>query len=93
LIWSGWRSSLDGCQVERIIMTTSASAVTYQICLGVRLTPDRANWFDEMTLTFDDAGQTIMTGALPDQAALHGVLAKVRDLGLPLISVTRLTSV
>jgi hypothetical protein len=72
-------------------MTTS-SAETFQICLGVRLTPDRASWFDEMTIAYDDAGHTLLTGVLPDQAALHGVLAKVRDMGLPLISVTRLAS-
>jgi hypothetical protein len=72
-------------------MTTS-SAETYQIRLGVRLTPDRTSWFDEMTITYDDTGHTIMTGVLPDQAALHGVLAKIRDMGLPLISVTRLPS-
>ena len=73
-------------------MLNTTSAETYQICLGVRLTPDRAGWFDEMTIAYDDAGQTILTGVLPDQAALHGVLAKVRDMGLPLISVTRLAS-
>jgi hypothetical protein len=71
-------------------MMTTTSAETYQIYLGVRLTPDRASWFDEMTITYDDTGCTIMTGRLADQAALHGVLAKIRDMGLPLISVTRL---
>jgi hypothetical protein len=76
---------------EKTIMTTPLVA-TYQICLDVRLTPDRASWFDEMTITYDDAGHTILTGTLPDQAALHGVLAKIRDMSLPLISVTRLAS-
>jgi hypothetical protein len=73
-------------------MTNMSSAATYQICLGVRLTPDRANWFDGMTITYDDTRHTLMTGVLSDQAALHGVLAKIRDMGLPLISVTRLNS-
>jgi hypothetical protein len=72
-------------------MTTS-SAETYQICLGVRLTPDRAGWFDEMLITSAADGNTILIGRLPDQAALHGVLAKIRDMGLPLISVTRLAA-
>ena len=85
-------SSLALIIIERMIMTNTSSAETYQICLGVRLTPDRASWFDGMTITGDEAGQTIMTGVLSDQAALHGVLAKIRDMGLPLISVTRLDS-
>lgn len=70
--------------------TSTALPEIYQICLGVRLAPDRASWFDEMAIAYDDEGRTILTGALLDQAALHGVLAKVRDMGLPLISVTRL---
>jgi hypothetical protein len=85
-------SSLTRIMIERMIMTNTSSAETYQIRLGVRLTPDRANWFDGMTITCDDTGHTIMTGVLSDQAALHGVLAKIRDMGLPLISVTRLDS-
>ena len=86
------RSSLTPIFSERTIMTNSSSAATYQICLGVRLTPDRASWFDEMTIATDDAGHTLMTGVLSDQAALHVVLAKIRDMDLPLISVTRLDS-
>jgi len=85
-------SSLALIIIERMIMTNTSATETYQFCLGVRLTPDRASWFDEMTITYDDAGRTLMTGVLSDQAALHGVLAKIRDMGLPLISVTRLDS-
>ena len=42
-----------------------------------------------MTITLEDDGDTLLTGPVADQAALHGLLRKVRDLGLPLVSVTR----
>jgi hypothetical protein len=61
----------------------------YEIRLQGRLDPRWAAWFDGMTLTTAD-GTTALRGPVADQAALHGVLQKVRDLGLPLISVTPL---
>lgn len=45
------------------------------------------NWFDGLTITHEDNGDTILAGPVVDQAALHGLLRKVRDLGLPLVSV------
>ena len=45
-------------------------------------------WFDNMTITSAANGEAILCGSLPDQAALHGVLNKIRDLGLPLLGVT-----
>ena len=45
-------------------------------------------WFDGLAVTNVDGGEAVLAGELPDQAALHGVLAKVRDLGLPLLAVT-----
>ncbi|GAB3323551.1 hypothetical protein GCM10027451_47190 [Geodermatophilus aquaeductus] len=62
----------------------------YEIRLGGRLDPRWATWFDGMTLDQAEDGSTVLTGAALDQAALHGVLRKVRDLGLPLIAVTPL---
>ena len=47
-------------------------------------------WFEGLQLTSDDHGQTTIAGPVADQAALHGLLAKVRDLGLPLLEVRRL---
>jgi hypothetical protein len=47
-------------------------------------------WFEGLQLSSDQAGQTIIAGRVADQAALHGLLAKLRDLGLPLLSVRRL---
>jgi hypothetical protein len=68
----------------------SADSSRYEIRLGGHLEPRWAAWFDGMTLTHADDGSTVLTGPVVDQAALHGVLRKVRDLGLPLISVTQL---
>ena len=48
-----------------------------------------AAWFDGLTLAHDSDGTTIIHGLVADQAALHGLLQKVRDLGLPLVSVTQ----
>ena len=47
-------------------------------------------WFDGLELTSDQPGETRIAGPVPDQAALHGLLTKVRDLGLPLLSVRRI---
>lgn len=46
-------------------------------------------WLRGMTIRHQESGQTILTGPLPDEPALHGVLAKIRDLGLPLVEVRR----
>jgi len=61
----------------------------YQIRVKGVLGSKWAAWFDGLTLTTED-GETILTGWIPDQAALHGVLAKIRDLDLPLLCVERI---
>jgi hypothetical protein len=48
-----------------------------------------SDWFDDLTITHTDQDETILSGTVVDQAALYGLLAKLRDLGLPLLSVTR----
>lgn len=63
----------------------------YQIRVKGRLDQSWSAWFDNMTLAFEK-GETIISGAVADQAALHGLLAKVRDLGLTLIDVRRIES-
>jgi hypothetical protein len=62
----------------------------YQIVLQGHLSAQWSDWFDGFTIMLDERGQTILTGPVIDQAALHGLLKKIRDLGLPLISVNRL---
>lgn len=65
---------------------------TYQIKLEGHLSPLWEAEFEGFTITLVENGVTCLTGPVIDQAALHGLLRKIRDLGLPLISVTRLQS-
>jgi len=60
----------------------------YEIRLRGRLDARWATWFDELSLSTESGGTTVLRGPVADQAALHGLLQKVRDIGLPLISVT-----
>lgn len=61
----------------------------YEIRLTGRLDANWAAWFDGLSVRSVADGTTVISGAIADQAALHGVLQRVRDLGLPLVSVTR----
>ena len=61
--------------------------MVYQIRIKGHLGPRWTDWFGGLTITPEDNGDTLLTGPVVDQAALHGLLRKVRDLGLPLISV------
>jgi hypothetical protein len=63
----------------------------YEIRLAGHLDQRWAEWFDGLTLTHRSDGSTVLHGPVVDQAALHGLLQKVRDLGLPLVSVAQLT--
>jgi hypothetical protein len=62
----------------------------YQIVLQGHLSSQWSSWFNGFTITLDQHGRTILVGPVVDQAALHGVLKKIRDLGIPLISVNLL---
>jgi len=73
-------------------LTPKKTPTTYEIRIRGRLDHDWAEWFDNMTLTHTSDGQTILTGPIPDQAALHGTLNRIRDLNLGLISVTQAES-
>jgi hypothetical protein len=61
--------------------------VVYQIRIKGHLGHQWTDWFGGLTITLEDNGETLLTGPVIDQAALHGLLKKVRDLGLPLLSV------
>ena len=63
--------------------------MVYQIRIKGHLGPQWTEWFGDLTITLEDNGDTLLTGPVVDQAALHGLLRKVRDLGLPLISAIR----
>lgn len=66
--------------------TDSGQPLVYQIRLKGHLDRQWSDWFAGLAITLDD-GDTLLTGPVRDQAALHGVLKKVRDLGAPLVSV------
>ena len=70
--------------------TNPSQPVVYQIRIKGQLDSQWTDWFEGLTITLEDNGDTLLTGLVIDQAALHGLLKKVRDLGLPLISVSPL---
>jgi hypothetical protein len=64
--------------------------VVYQIRLKGHLGSQWTQWFGGLTITLEEDGDTVLTGPVVDQAALHGLLKRVRDLGTPLVSVIRI---
>jgi hypothetical protein len=66
-----------------------AQPLVYQIRIKGHLGREWTDWFGGLAITLEDNGETLLTGSLIDQAALHGLLRKVRDLGVPLLSVNR----
>jgi len=78
-----WRARSTGMKNEYV------RHEVYQIVVKGHLDSEWSDWFDGLTITMVDNGETILTGPIVDQTALHGVLIKIRDLGLPLLSLTR----
>lgn len=69
--------------------TTQNQKNYYEIRVAGHLSEQWVDWFEDMTITPADNGDTLITGSVIDQSALHGLLKKVRDLGLPLVSVNQ----
>lgn len=74
----------------KIPQTDSEQVAVYQIRVKGHLTKQWTTWFEGLTILPLENGDTFLTGPVVDQSALHGLLKKVRDLGLPLLSVMRL---
>ena len=66
-----------------------AQPIVYQVRLKGYLDRRWTDWFGGLTIALEDNGDTLLTGPVTDQAALYGLLKKVRDLGIPLVSVNR----
>ena len=64
-----------------------SQSMVYQIRLKGHLGCQWTGWFEGLTITLEDNGDTLLAGPVVDQAALHGLLRKVRDLGMPLLAV------
>ena len=67
--------------------TDPGQPIVYQIRLRGHLSDQWTNWFEGLTITLEEDGDTLLTGPVVDQAALFGLLRKVRDLGIPLVSI------
>jgi len=67
--------------------STPEKSAIYQIRVTGHLGSDWTDWFEGLTIMQEDNGDTLLTGSVVDQAALYGLLKKVRDIGLPLVSV------
>lgn len=74
---------------DLISSTASGRRMCYEIRIDGHLGPGWADWFGEVTITLEEHGTTLLACPEVDQAALYGILKKVRDLGMPLVSVLR----
>ena len=72
--------------------TDPSQPMVYQIRIKGHLSHQWTDWFEGLTITLEEDGDTLLTGPVIDQAALHGLLKKVRDLGMPLVSVSPVES-
>jgi hypothetical protein len=70
-------------------MPSKRAPVRYSIRVKGHLGPQWSEWFDRMTIILEEDGTTTLSGPIADQAALHGLLVRVRDLGLELVSISQ----
>jgi hypothetical protein len=83
------RHRYKGMSTNPELDTAARQPMIYQVRIQGHLGGQWTDWFGGLTITQEDNGETLFTGPVVDQAALHGLLRKVRDLGLPLVSVIR----
>ena len=72
---------------KRNLKTNPGQPYVYQIRIKGHLSNEWTGWFEGLTITLEEVGDTLLTGPVVDQAALFGLLKKVRDLGMPLVSI------
>lgn len=85
-------SKVEGMTDNYNAGTDPDEPMIYQIRIKGHLDPQWKDWFDGMSITLEENGETVIFGPVIDQAALYGLLKKVRDIGIPLISVMQITS-
>jgi hypothetical protein len=78
---------------KRTPIIDPSQPMVYQIRIKGHLSSQWTDWFEGLTITLEKDGNTLLTGTVIDQAALHGLLKKVRDLGMPLLSVNRVNPI
>ena len=75
--------------LRTLMQRNRTTSINYQIRIEGHVGPHWADWFEGMSVTSELDGSTLLSGPVADQSALHGLLKKVRDLGMPLVSVLR----
>ena len=66
------------------------TSIVYEIRVQGHMGDSWSSWFEGLSLRHEENGETVLRGTIVDQAALHGILMRIRDLGLPLVSVNRI---
>src|SRR3990172_3671949 len=83
------RDRYRGMSTKPNLETEPCQPMIYQVRIKGHLGAQWTGWFGGLAITREDSGETLLTGTVVDQAALHGLLKKVRDLGMALVSVNR----
>jgi hypothetical protein len=85
----GWSQQVQVMSKIPNSKTDANQPLVYEIRIKGHLDQKWMDWFEGLSITLEEAGNTLLTGPVVDQAALHGLLKKVRGLGMPLLSVNQ----